>query len=217
MGWWCCSGWMFICSFWFKSIWVPVSSLHCWFPICSSLFHFCNAFTFSCILGPYSTNGASCLPVFWTLHLIGWLSLHHLVLLLELWSVISFGPYFFVLAYLLCCKGRDLRYFPGWGVLHGGAICGGGVREGTMLLAWLSAHFQSFPPLPTSKLGPPGADSRVGGFVYILGPCGSLQRTLLRGWKFLQPLHPPQVFTVWGFEALFPRDGTLSCAVCLYP
>ena len=103
---------------------------------------------------------------------------------------------FFVLVHLLCCKGRDLRYFPGWGVLHGGAICGGGVREGTMLLAWLSAHFQSFPPLPTSKLGPPGADSRVGGFVYILGPCGSLQRTLLRGWKFLQPLHPPQVFTV---------------------
>ena len=39
-----------------------------------------------------------------------------------------------------------------------------------MLLAWLSAVFQSLPPLPTSKLSPFGADSWVGGFVYILGP-----------------------------------------------
>ena len=56
-------------------------------------------------------------------------------------------------------------------------VCGGGVREGTMLLAQLSTSFQSLPPLPTSKLGPSGADSQVGGFVYILGPCGSLQRS----------------------------------------
>ena len=56
-----------------------------------------------------------------------------------------------------------------------GAICGGGVQEGTMSLAQLSASFQSLPVLPTSKLGPSGADSRVGGFVYVLGPCGSLQ------------------------------------------
>ena len=38
------------------------------------------------------------LPVFWTLHLIGWLSLHCLVLFLELWFVLSFGPYFFLRA-----------------------------------------------------------------------------------------------------------------------
>ena len=43
----------------------------------------------------------------------------------------------------------------------------------------LSAGFQSCPPLPTSKLSPSGADSLVGGFVYILGPCWSLQSTLL--------------------------------------
>ena len=48
-----------------------------------------------------------------------------------------------------------------------------------MALAPLSAGFQSLPPLPTSKLGPSGADSQVGGFVYALGLCGSLQRTLL--------------------------------------
>ena len=55
------------------------------------------------------------------------------------------------------------------------AVCGGGVREGTVPLAGLSASFQSLPPLPTSKLGPCGADSGVGEFVYVLGPCGSLQ------------------------------------------
>ena len=33
-----------------------------------------------------------------------------------------------------------------------------------MPLALLSAGFQSFPLLPTIKLGPSGADSQVGGF-----------------------------------------------------
>ena len=60
-----------------------------------------------------------------------------------------------------------------------GAVCGAGVREETMALAPLSASFQSLPSLPTIKLGYSGAASRVGGFVYILGPCGSLQLTLL--------------------------------------
>ena len=55
------------------------------------------------------------------------------------------------------------------------AVCGGGFREGTMLLAQLSAGFQSLPPLLTSKLGTSGADSQVGRFVYLLGPCESLQ------------------------------------------
>ena len=43
-------------------------------------------------------------------------------------------------------------------------------QEGTVPLAVLSAGFQSLPLLPTIKLGPSGADSCVGGFVYILGP-----------------------------------------------
>ena len=51
------------------------------------------------------------------------------------------------------------------------AVCGGGVREGTMLLALLSASFQLLSPLPAIKLGLSGADSYVGEFVYILGPC----------------------------------------------
>ena len=48
-----------------------------------------------------------------------------------------------------------------------------------MPLALLSAGFQSLPSLPTSNLGPSGADSQVGGFVYVLGPYGSAQQTLL--------------------------------------
>ena len=85
-----------------------------------------------------------------------------------------------------------------------------------MPLALLSASFQSLPPLPTSKFGPSGADSQAGGFVYILGPWGSLLWTVLWGWEFLLPLQPPWVFSVRGFEALFPYTGTLV-AVCLAP
>ena len=48
-----------------------------------------------------------------------------------------------------------------------------------MPLAWLSAGFQSLSPLPTNELGPSGADSLVGGLVYMLGSCGPLQWTLL--------------------------------------
>ena len=52
-------------------------------------------------------------------------------------------------------------------------------REGAMAPAPLSTGFQSFTLLPTIKLGPSGAGSRVGGLVHALGPCGSLQRPLL--------------------------------------
>ena len=41
-----------------------------------------------------------------------WLSLHRLVLVLEFWSFLSFGPYFFVSTHLLHCKGPSLRYSP---------------------------------------------------------------------------------------------------------
>ena len=34
----------------------------------------------------------------------------------------------------------------------------------------LAACFQSLPWLPTIKLGLSGADSQVGGFMYVLGP-----------------------------------------------
>ena len=84
---------------------------------------------------------------------------------LEFWSVVLFGPQFFVLAQLLCCKGWSLRYSPGWGnqlccfvTLYVGE---GSEREQCHLLG--SPCFQSFPLLLTSELGPSGADSQVGG------------------------------------------------------
>ena len=62
------------------------------------------------------------------------------------------------------------------------------------------------PPPPTSKVGPSGADSWVGGLVYSLGPCGSLQRTLLWGCEFLPllPPQPPRVFSISGLRLYFP-------------
>ena len=44
-----------------------------------------------------------------------------------------------------------------------------------MAPAPFSTGFQSLPLLPTIKLGPSGAGSRVGGHVHALGPCGSLR------------------------------------------
>ena len=63
-------------------------------------------------------NWASWLPMFWTPHQKGCLSPCHLALFLEFWSVLSFGPYFFVLSHLLHCDGQSLRYLPGWGNPH---------------------------------------------------------------------------------------------------
>ena len=49
------------------------------------------------------------------------------------------------------------------------------------------------------------ACSWVGGLVHALGPCGSLQRTLLWGWEFLLLLpQPPWVFSLRGLRLYFP-------------
>ena len=81
-----------------------------------------------------------------------------------------------------------------------------------------SAGFQSLAVLPTIKLGPSGAGSRVGGLVHALGPCGSLQRPLLWGWdSLLLPPQPPWAFSVRGLRLYFPRTGALGCLVCFAP
>ena len=90
------------------------------------------------ILWPFSISSVSILITSaWTLHQIGWLCPCHLALFLELWSVLSFGPYFFVLVHLLCYKGDGAL-----GIHKGRANlftvlwhCGAGVREGTMQLS----------------------------------------------------------------------------------
>ena len=59
----------------------------------------------------------------------------------------------------------------------------------------------------------------LGGWICVHSrTCGSLQRTLLWGWEFLLLLpQPPQVFSVRGFQALFPGTGTLGCASVSLP
>ena len=151
------------------------------------------------------------------MHLTGWLSPSCLVLFLEFWAVLSFGPYFFVSCTCYVVRGWALGLCQG-GATHISVLCYcmlGRIREGIMPLAWPLPCFWSLPPLPTSELGTSGADYQVGGLVYILGPCGSLQWTLLWGWEFLSPLQPPQVFTARGFEVLFPWTGTLGFTLCL--
>ena len=89
-----------------------------------------------------------------------------------------------------------------------GSVCGGGVREGKKLLAWLLPHFQSLPPLPVSDWSPssrcPGADSLSGWDCICSRTLWALFKwTLQRDWQFLLPPQPSLVFTTRGYEALF--------------
>ena len=96
-------------------------------------------------------------------------------------------------------------------------VFGRGVREGTMVLALLSACFQSLTPLPTSKLGPSGADSRVSGFVHSRTLWVSpMNCPVMLGVSPAAASTPTSVFNQW-FEVLFPRAGALGCASCLTP
>ena len=85
-------------------------------------------------------------------------------------------------------------------------------RKGAIVLTLLSARVQSLSPLPTIKLCPSGAAShQVGGRVHVLGPCGSLQQTLLWGWELLLlPPQPPRVFSTNGLRVLEPWVVGLS-------
>ena len=91
-------------------------------------------------------------------------------------------------------------------------VYGGGVQEGTVPLPLLSAGFQSLPPLPTIKLGPSGADSRVcvRSRPLWVSPMNSPVRL---GVSPAAASAPTGVFSQW-FEALFPCSGALGCAVC---
>ena len=61
------------------------------------------------------------------------------------------------------------------------------------------------PSATHNQIGASGADSQVGGLVHALGPCGSLQPSLLWGWEFLLlPPQPPQVFSIRGLRLYFP-------------
>ena len=98
--------------------------------------------------------------------------------------------------------------FPGWGNAGCCAVklyLGEGPRGSNGAHLTLSG-FQSFSQLPTIKLGPSGAGSRVGGPVHALGPCGSLQRPLPWGWEsLLLPPQPPRAFSIRGLRLYFPK------------
>ena len=123
------------------------------------------------------------------MHLIGWLSLHCLVVFfLELWSVLSFGPVFFSWRSPNVVRGRGLGVHQGRATHVAALWCcvwGGGVWEGTVPLALLTAIFSHFSCYPQANWAILVLIPLVDGFVYILGPCGSLQWTLL--WGFSTP------------------------------
>ena len=79
----------------------------------------------------------------------------------------------------------------------------------------LSARFQSLPPLPTIKLGPSGAGSRVAGPMHALDPCGSLQQPLLPVRLGVSSAATPTPMGVFNqrFEALFRHAGALGPGV----
>ena len=102
-----------------------------------------------------------------------------------IWAIFYLFVYLFVylFIYLLSqCAYYVVRaepsVFAGAGqpkFLGSDTVCGGGVGEGIMTLAQLLDVFLVTSPTTHSKLGSSGADCCVGGFVYVLGPCGSLQ------------------------------------------
>ena len=154
------------------------------------------------------------LPVFWTVYLIGCLSPRCLGLFLEFWSVLSFWPYFFVSLHLVHGKGWSLRYSPGWG----NPLCCvvvlpvGEGSEGEQC-CFLGSHptFCHFPCFPQADCALSGADSWVGGFVYILGPCGPLVET----GSFSSSCNPYGFFITRGFESSVSCTETLDFSVCL--
>ena len=88
-----------------------------------------------------------------------------------------------------------------------------------MALAPLSTRFQSLPLLPTIKLGPSGAGSRVGGLVHALDPCGSVSPTTSPVRLGVSPAAAPTPTGIFNqrFEALFSLAGALGYVVCFAP
>ena len=87
-----------------------------------------------------------------------------------------------------------------------------------MWVAPPSPGFQSLPLLPTIKLGPSGADSRVGGACARSRPLwvSPTNSPVRLGVSPAAASTPMGVFTQ-RFEALFPRTGALGCMVCFAP
>ena len=159
---------------------------------------------------------ASWLPLFWTLHLIR-LAISSTLSCISFDLFFHLGHFFFVLA--ACYVVRD----EALGICQGGpthiavlwsCVWGRGQRGNNATCSALG-RLKSLPPLSIRKLGTSGSNFQVGGFVYVLWLCGSLQWTLLWGWEFLLPPQPPYIFLFRGFEDSFPCTGTLGWIVYL--
>ena len=177
---------MFISSLCSKSlIWVPVFFPSLLVPCIFFFISLCIAFTFSSILQPCSNISVSILIT----SILNCAS-DRLAISSFLSSV--FGaliyPFIWAVFFLSRCACYVVRV-GALGIIQGRAthilvvvLHGGWGRRGNngpcSALSWLSTSL-----LPTNKLSPSGADSQMGGFVYILGPCGSLQQSYHLEWK----------------------------------
>ena len=97
------------------------------------------------------------------------------------------------------------------------AECGGGVQEGTVPLARLSASFQSLPHYPEGNWAL--LVLIAGGWACVHSRtlwASSTNSPVRLGVSSLLP-QPPQVFSIRGFDASFLGTGTLGCVVCLNP
>ena len=91
----------------------------------------------------------------------------------------------------LCYVAALWRCMWGWGLRGNNADCSA--------LCQLSVTSSA-----THKQNGPSADSWMGGFVYVLGPCGFLQWTLLWGWGFSHHLSPHRFFQSKDLRLYFP-------------
>ena len=219
-----CSSWMFISSFWSTPlIWVLVSFLSLLVPCTLSFVSLFITFTFSSNLQLYSTISVSILITHVSNSVSDTLAISSLlmVVFLELWSVLSFGPYFFVLSFCTCYMVRSGTL----GICQGGAthvaallscMWGRGLRGNNVTcsaLCWLSitssANHRQIGPFWCWFLGwwvcvcsrtlwvcPTNSSVRLG-----VSPVPSTSA----------------VFSVRGFEALFPRTASLSYAAVSFP
>ena len=156
------------------------------------------------------------------MHLIGWLSLHCLVFsFLELWSGLSFGPFFFFLSQCTgYVKGRSLRCSPGQGNA-GQSFVTLYVGEGSDREQWRLLHsltdFSHCPCYP-HQIGP----------FWCWFPSGWACACSKPLWvsPMISPVRlgvsPAAASTPTGvfnqrFEALFPGARAQGCTVCFAP